>query len=329
MIRLFRNYNSIGFLLLLIYTFCLQINLVVNPQEWQVDSASNLFNLISPVLDFVSFGNYHVLLAIFSFLLFGQAMLVTTLVNSNEFHERNSFIAGATYVLLLSLFNRQLFMSPAFFALFFVILAIARLFYIHRHKGFTHIFDTGFFVSIAGLFYQPAFLLVTLVPYGLFQASIIDWKAWATSALGFFTPLYLMAIYLFISGNWAKGNLSSALAGWSLVDLPILTNNLMLVKMALLLSLFVLSIFFISRKFLKSTVQLRRYLSFMILATALSLLISIFAGTHFGQALSLASIPLAVLMGYFFFETKRGMVVELIHLACLTAVIVIQFTVES
>lgn len=329
MISLLRSFNSVSLVLLLLYTMGLQINLFVHPVENALDSSSNIFNLIAPVFEFISTGNYYVLVAIFSILLFAQAMLVNHLVNSNEFHERKSFLPAASYILLLSLFNKQLFLTPAFFALFFVIFAISRLLLVHRDRGFTHIFDTGFFISVAGLFYQPAFLLMSLVLYGLFQASIIDWKAWFTSLLGFVTPIYLMAIYLFVSGGWEGEYLNNAFSNWSLIDLPILTNNLMLVKMAILLVLFIASAVIVSQRFLKSTILLRRYLTLMMVAVVLSLLISVFAGTHFSQALALAVIPLAVMLAFFLHESKKGFVVELIHLACVTVVIVIQFTVET
>jgi len=330
LISLLRNFNALSLVLLLVYTLGLQANLLVYPVEnIFLDDSSNVFNLISPLFEWISFGHYPILLAIFSILLFAQALLVNHLVNSNEFYEKKSFIPAASYVLLLSLFNRQLFLTPAFFALFFVIFAISRILLVHRDRGFTHIFDTGFFVSMAGLFYQPAFLLMFLVPYGLFQAAILDWKAWATSFIGFATPIYLMAIYLFVSGSWEGDYLSNAFSNWSLIDLPILTNNLMMVKMAILLILFIVSAVIVSQRFLKSTIQLRRYLTFMMVAVVFSLAISIFAGTHFSQALALAVIPLSVMLAFFLHESQKGFIVELIHLACLTVVIVIQFTVET
>ncbi len=329
MITLLRSFNSISLILLLVYTLGLQANLLVYPVEWLPESASNIYNLLVPALEFLSFGNYYILLGIFVFLLFTQALLVNLLVNASDFTETKTSLPGLAYVLLISLFNKLLFLSPAFFALFFVIFGFARLLQLHRDKSYTHVFDTGFFVAMAGLFYQPAFLLVFLVPYGLFQASILEWKAWATSFIGFLTPLYLMGIYFLLAGVLDISYFNSALGAWSFVDLSILTNNLMLVKMGLMLCLFLASLFIVSRRFLKSTIQIRRYLNLLLAAVILSFAISLFAGGHLGQALSLVIVPLSILAGYFFYELRRGMVVELIHLACLTAVIVFQFTVDN
>lgn len=132
-------------------------------------------------------------------LLLLQAFYFNGILASNLLIARNGFSGALAYVLMFS-FSRELTsLYQIIPAAFFVIAAMHMLFLIYGKKeAVIYVFNAGFFIAIAGLFYPPAFMLFLWLILGLVIALQLDWRNLAAAFMGAFTPIYLVWSWYFL-----------------------------------------------------------------------------------------------------------------------------------
>ena len=136
-------------------------------------------------------------------LLVGMALLLIQMNNRYNIIRIRTMLPAPLFVLLVSGFTTIHAMHPVYFAAFFVLLAVYRLFSaFDQVKPYSPAFDSGFFLGVASLFY---FNGVILLPAFLIGVGILSretkWREFVVCFLGFLLPFIFAFSYVFMVGK--------------------------------------------------------------------------------------------------------------------------------
>ncbi len=133
-------------------------------------------------------------------LLVGMALLLIQMNNRYNIIRIRTMLPAPLFVLIVSGFTIIHAMHPVYFAAFFVLLAVYRLFSVFdQEKPYSPVFDSGFFLGVASLFYFNA---VILFPAFLAGVGILSretkWREFVVCLLGFLLPFVFAFSYVFV-----------------------------------------------------------------------------------------------------------------------------------
>lgn len=257
---------------------------------------------------------------------FVQALLMNKLANDNKILPRKNYLAGLLYIIVISFFKEGLLLSPPMLALTFVILAAIRLFaLIHKEKAAGDIFDVGFLVAVATLFYFPCIILVLFVIFGIATVRHFELKEWVVAFIGFTTPFFLAFTWYFWhdetgflmrniaslqQGRWLTG------ASMSRVDAIVLGGVAVLTLLALAI---------LPAALYSSLIQVRKYANILIV-----LMVLIVIAFFLQQKVNLShwvllALPLSVIFSIALVQMRRKAISELLHLMLILLVLTGQY----
>lgn len=309
--------------LLAIYTVLLNLNLFLQPISFVNEASAPLSQFCLSLIDWISNGNYSIVWGIYLVLLFSQALLLNRIVNKYRLLSQLSFLPSFGYVLLVSLFNDYLFMSPAFFANFPILFMLDKTYESYNDESYRHLFDIGFAISIASLFYLPTFILVIFLMVALATTRIFNWREWTVSLAGVLIPYFLMATYFFWFDQFGEfvfqhfGSTASSQLSINKLEL--------VVKLLILLFIIMVTMFFFQIQFLKTIVQTRKYLTLSVYLLAISVMAFLLISHFSFEPVSLSLIPISIFFSYTVFKLNNSLTAESLHLALLSTLIVFQY----
>ena len=274
--------------------------------------------------------DYPFLITLLSFvLILCEALLINHIVEKNEIIDTTTYLPALVYIVLMSLQPEMFSLHPIIIANLFILLALHKLMQTYRKEtAYSESFDTGFYISLACLFYIPSLVFVLLLWFGLIIIRPFIWREWAISFIGIIIPwLYLVFIYfwgekldmlqydalyytLIVPGK------SFSMAGFSFPDY---------LQMGVLLA----SAFFTAGRFLrdfrKGTVRLKNNLILILYFFLFSVISIILAPQYSISYLSFLSIPFSVLFSAYLLFTKRQWIAEVLFLLLILSVFANQF----
>jgi len=326
-IRLFNVNNPSVTVFLFIYAVALNLVLFIEPGFFSVPQPQAPFAQLFFYLTEALFGNNHYVLAIIAIIvIFVQALMVNRLVNASKLFDTGTFAPSVIYVTIACLFREFLFLSPALLSLTFVIPALGKsLRFFRQQRCFAEVFDMGFLIAIASLFYKPVFLLIILLFIALAVMRSFNWREWVIGLSGFVTVFFLAGTFYFMIDKLPgftrefilaptvipKNSLESSL---SLSVITASTGVLTLVSIVIFLL-----------NYLKSAVLARKFMAlsgwaFLLLALS-SLFVSGVSVNHF----VVLSVPLSIIISYLFISIKRVRIANVIHYLWLAVVLFFQY----
>lgn len=242
-------------------------------------------------------------------LVFVQALLVNYTVNEHKITSRKNYLTGLLFIFCVSFFKEALLLTPAGIALTFLIIATARIFsIIKKEKPYAAIFDTGFLIAIASLFYFPSIVFLVFIFWGLATVRPFAYREWAIALLGFLAPFSIAFTFYFFTGT------DFALPyhnGWFR---NFHFSKLQWIQLGILLFLILVSLFLLPNVLYSTVIQVRKFSSilssfylFAILAFFLQSQVSI------AHAVFIA-FPLSVISCMILLQMKRNLIPEVIHL---------------
>jgi len=263
------------------------------------------------------------LAAVLSFI---QALLVNNIVNENKVLAKKSYLAGLLFIIVSSFFKESLVLSPALLALTFVILSTERLFsLIKKEKAFGDVFDVGFLVAIAALFYFPAILFFLFAYIGLGTMRAFAYRDWIIILLGFMSPFIVVFTWYF----WFD-KAPVMLAEMANVHNHTWLNNLALkpvdwMLLGALLLLIAVSLALLPGALYSSLIQVRKFSTALI--TLLFLIVVSFSlqqTVHLSHWV-LLSLPLSIIFSMVLTQIKNKWVSEVMHLILILLVLAGQY----
>lgn len=133
-------------------------------------------------------------------LLLFQAFFFNAFLAANQLITRIGSTGVFVYVLLFSSSPQLTSLYPFLFASFFILAALHTLFLIYeRESPYYLVFNAGFYVSMAALFYAPAAVLFFWVLISLVIALHASMRNFLIAFVGFLTPVYLLLSYYFLT----------------------------------------------------------------------------------------------------------------------------------
>lgn len=259
-------------------------------------------------------------------LCFIQSLLINKVVNDNKISPRKNYLAGLLYIIVFSFFKESLFLGPASLALTFVILSVIRVFALMRkEKASGDIFDVGFLIAIASLFYFPCIILVVFVFFAIATVRPFELKEWIVALTGFLTPFFITLTWYFwqdqtgaficnIANRQPEKWLTNAAIGH--VDAIVLGGILAFILAALAV---------LPTALYSSLIQVRKYstiLVFMGVLIAISFTLQQTASlAHWGML----APPLSIIFSITLMQIRNKLIVEVVHLMLILLVLTGQY----
>lgn len=265
-------------------------------------------------------------IALSAILCFIQSLLVNSIVNENKFLQRKSYIAGALFILFTSFFKEGLLLSPASMAFTFLILSVERIFSLFKNeKPNTAIFDVGFFIAIATLFYFPSILFLFLAYIGLSTIRAFAYREWVIILIGFLCPFFLVFTYYFWNDQTGKliediVNLHSV--GWLQAVAINRVDGVMLLSISLLA---IASLILLPSALYSSLIQVRKFSTLLVIFFFLTVISFALQQTFSLSHLALLGLPLGIISSLVIMQIKNKVVSEVIHLILILLVLAGQF----
>lgn len=117
------------------------------------------------------------------------AIILNRALNRYELYRNTTYLPALVYVLISSMYGFQLALSPAIFANLFLVLALIQLLGIYRQESAkTRVFNAGFLLSIATMFFIPAAFALPVIFMTLVIIRPFVWREWAFALIGFTLP---------------------------------------------------------------------------------------------------------------------------------------------
>ncbi|GEM_PF-1375263 len=277
--------------------------------------------LKNPLLSYIWLSPF--LAAILSFI---QALLINNIVNENKILAKKNYLAGLLFIIVSSFFKESLFLSPALLSLTFVILSTQRMFsLIKKEKAFGDVFDVGFLIAVAALFYFPAILFILFAYIGVGTMRAFSYRDWVIILLGFISPYIVMFTWYFWFDK--TGVMLTELANihgqtW-LSGLALTPLDWMLLAALLLLTAMALAL--LPGALYSSLIQVRKFSTSLIMLLLLIILAFSLQQTAHLSHWVLVSLPLAIIFSMVLMQIKNKWVSEVMHLILILLVLAGQY----
>ena len=194
MLQLFRTNLFLASILLIFYIIILRLFLFITPLSWEPSNQGILAEWIYNL-----FGKTGTLLSIVSMILILiHAILLNFLVSKYRMAKQITLFAGVFYILFVSFLPEFGTLSPALMANTFFIIALGELFDTYKkYSSAAKIFNVGFSLSVASLFYFPFiyYFFFGFISLGILRSFRI--KERLILFIGFIVPYFLLSVYYF------------------------------------------------------------------------------------------------------------------------------------
>ncbi len=264
--------------------------------------------------------------AISGLLCFVQALLINDIVNENKITTKKNYLAGMLFIVIFSFFKESLLLTPASLSLTFLILSTRKMFsLIKKEKAFGDVFDIGFLVAVAGLFYFPCMLFVLFAFIGLGIMKAFNYRDWVIVLLGFISPFIMVFTWYFWFDNTPQllkdiGNIHGHiwLAGMGLKPVDYLLFGSLILFM---LAGFVL----LPGALYSSLIQVRKFATALVTLIFMIIIAFGLQQTVHSSHWVLLSLPLAIIFSMVLMQIKVKYVSEVMHLILILLVLAGQY----
>lgn len=319
-IRFFKDNNISSLIALPVLTVVVYaLGFFKNPPIISVDDAGPVYSWIMNYLKTYS-RIFHFLLGLV--LLIAQVFYLNHIVNKYEVLYKPSHLPSLMYIVCMSLFPSFLCLHPMLFVNLILLAVLELLFSVYKSDtGLSTIFNAGFLLAIATLFYIPSATLLLLIWVSLILLRPYAWRDWVISQIGFSTPFFFISIYYLymneLSVFWTKAlKFTDSHLLFSFVF-----NERYYFSLGVIACLLIISVMILQANFYKNFIRTRRYQqalgAFLILASSSFMLNTVVALYHF----TIVAIPLSIFLGYYFLASKKKFWREVFFLVLLATLV--------
>ena len=258
-------------------------------------------------------------------LLIVQSIILNDIISKSRILNRDNYLPSLLYLVIMSSCPSLLTLHPVLFANFFLIIAVGRILTIYRQENiFSNVFDAGFLIGIASLFYFPAIALFPFIWIGLTILRPFAWREWIIPLTGLIVPYFFVGVYYFWFDELGLFWHESIVA--PIVDrsntIVISESFYFLIGMSLMI-LF-LSFRKLSRGLSINTIRARKLLTVLIWFFIFSLISALIAPSYSVNYFALIAIPLSVYITSYFLSARSRLWTEVIFLLLIGAIVYVQ-----
>ncbi len=253
-------------------------------------------------------------------LLYFQAISLNKMVNSQRLLPKPNYLPGMSYLLLTAVFPGWYLLSAPLLVTSFLIWIVSKLCTLHNNPDpKTTLFNIGWMMGTATLFYFPSIAFVLLVLSGLAISRTFKLPEWITVFLGIATPYYLLWAWFFLND---KGQ--EELAPTFALSVPILPGSgWSYAAIILIIMASIVGIIFIQNSMRRLLVQSRKSWSILYLYLLIALIVPFLHAVPSFDYWILSMVPLAAIVGAAFLFPDRKWFPLVVHwsLVLLTGVL--------
>lgn len=259
-------------------------------------------------------------------LLISEAFLINFICDKHNILAKKTNLPAVLYVVLMSCSKLFITLHPLLVANLFVLLSIERILSsYHKDEAFAHVFDSGFYIGIASLFYFPALILFPMIWVGLIVIRTFVWREWIISFVGLIMPYLFILTYYFWFDKVNFFLLDKIFYPASDAKYSIESEPISFIVLAIyLVGLIALSFLKLTQGLPVNTILSRNILVVFIWMIALSFMAFLMAPVLNLRYFSFMAIPLTIYISHYFLTIKKGWLSELLF-ATLLIVIVCNF----
>lgn len=327
MISFFNVKNPSVTIFLFFYVVALNLVLFIDPGFFPVPEPQAPFSQLFFFVIGSLFGNNHYVLAVLTIiLLFIQSLMLNSLVNKSKLFESATFVPALIYITVAGLFREFLFLSSAMLSVSFIIPVLGKsLRFFRRQHCYGDIFDMGFLIGIAALFYRPASILIVLLFVALIIMRPFNWREWVIGLSGFLTIFFLTGTVYFMVDK-LPSFIGEFLFAPTIIPRSSFASALSLSVVGGLTALIgVIASFSFILNYLKSAVLARKFLtlaawSFVLMALSVTLTDGITLHNFM-----ILGVPLSIVVCYLFMNIRRKRIANIVHFIWVAVILYFQY----
>ncbi len=322
LVKVFRKVYWYTPVLLLLLGGLLWISLFISPADAVPEALYGnppLFNLLPQMQQ------QHVLLAsIVAFaLLFVQVLFINHIATSRGYTDRYSAIAAVLYLLLMSSTTTFLVLHPVLFANIFLIAATNSILRVYdSERAMREVFDAGYFIALAGIFYFPALAMFPVLLFSLYTYNIFNLRSLCASLIGLATPVLAFGLFYWITDMLAlqiQAYYDMFVSMPFTVIVPVDFNKVYVVLYVVVLLFLVVwtKTSHMPGKLLRVRARMQVAVYFLLFSVFSFVLTPDHAGIHF----AMTAAPLSLLMAVFLNQLQHKKVAELVFVLVVLLVV--------
>lgn len=227
MISLFRTNQIIANVLLLFYAFLIRFPFFINRPSFSEELKGGIGWEYLSGFSWTNQGLTSALLAVLLIVL--QGFLINIIEFKFKLTDELNLLPGMCYVLLACAIPQSFYLSPLLIAITFYLLALYEIFICYKkYLPATHIFNIGFWLSMAFLFYQSFWLFFFFAILSLSVVRNFKFKELMMLLSGFIVPIFISGVLYFLNDkysdfyqlqfvnfiSWKGWNLSYSVSNW-------------------------------------------------------------------------------------------------------------------
>jgi hypothetical protein len=208
--------------------------------------------------------NGHILFSIISFiLLYSQALMLNFMVNEYRLINRQTYLPAMAYMLVTSLLPEWNYLSSPLVANTFIIWGFILLFRLYNTSNARpQVYNIGLIAGISSYLFFPSAAFVVCILLGLMILKPFRLNEIALFILGWTTPYYFHAIYLFLTDQLSIANFFPHIS----VRVPVVKSSIWLAGGVLLLTIpFLIGGYYVQTHLRKMLIQVRKNWSILLL----------------------------------------------------------------
>lgn len=260
--------------------------------------------------------NHTVLKIILSFtLLILQALLLKRILSTNDLTPKNSLLPAFLYILLMSSFSNFQNIQPLLFANFFLIIALQNILAAYSNpESYEQIFIASLMISLGSFFYFPVIFFTLFIFLVFLIFSILKWREWIISLLGFLIPYLFLFSYYFLT-DIIENKLHSYILFFKNIGFlhPKFTASIY-IYFSLLSIYFILAFFSTYSRLSERSIFYRKKIIVLIMFIIISLVSIFFSKEFFMFHLCLLFIPFSFFIPNYMLQIKKFIISEIMYL---------------
>jgi hypothetical protein len=261
----------------------------------------------------------------FSLLLLGAALLQR--FNFLFMISKEKTVLPFLLFLLLNSANPDFYpIRPVSLGIFLLLFAMFELFSSYQNPKTSPMFNMTVYLSAGSLLWPYFLWLIPVFWIGMYQFRILNARTLAASLLGLFTVFWFVLGWCVWKHDYAVIlNIFHCLVDFRIVFLQESGLSIWLAPLCVFLLMLALSIhvLFIEQE---NTIRIRHFLSFLFIFGIIIFILSLLYAPNFADFLCVFSIPVSIILSYFF-SGKYGIITFLLYLL-LTIVLITSFLIS-
>lgn len=253
------------------------------------------------------------------------AVLFSQLLNNHRLSRQTSLFPGVVFLLLTGVLPIFGSLHPVLPAAICMTILLGESYLLERKSGIAdRIFNMGFWIGVAALFYPSSLLLLIFVVAALNIFSRFSATSLLQVLAGAFVPLFLTWVWFFYQGKAAEFWQLQFAEGFGFLSFATPADRLVYIRLGLFAVLLLLIVLSYRNYFVKKIIVVQKKVSVLFALLLVSLLIGIFQNNLSTAHLTLVTLPISAFVGM----TLLNLPVkwsETWHLLALVGVVLLQF----